>query len=361
MYYDRKEGNVKGSQYAERKPIKKKNRGRKKIIRVMSIALCILMACCVGAVVWLYSIYKNISNDPLSVLVKNNGAHTTTVLTEEGSKLEYIRQEHLVNILLLGIDSNEERESWHWGYRSDVIILCTLNFDEKTMTMMSIPRDTYVSMNKLDYETGAIKSRTNDKINASYAFGGGPKHYGEKNAVDCVKEFLSCDGKLDIEIDYYASIDMDGIPKLVDAVGGVEVVLDRSIDELGSKGQTITIDSSNVDMYVRKRKEDGGGDEGRNDRQQELIIALAKKIKSMGAVNAATSLYNEAIQYIKTNVSLEEALAFASFLQGFNIDTGITQYRVEVTSTRMNGIYYDIADEEALYQFALNHFYSEKQ
>lgn len=331
---------------------------RKKVIKGLAIALCVLLVCCVGALVWVLNIWKGIDNDPLSVLVKNNTAHTTTVVNQEGEEQQYTRQEHLVNILLLGIDSNAERETWAWGYRSDVMILCTLNFDDNTMMMTSIPRDTYVSMNKLDYETGAIKSRTNNKINAAYAFGGGPKHYGEQNAVDCVKEFLSCGGKLNIDIDYYASIDMDGIPKLVDAVGGVQVVLDRTIEELGSKGQTITINSSNVDMYVRKRKEDGGGDEGRNNRQQELLIALAKKIKSMGAVNAAASLYNEAITYVKTNVSLEEALAFASFLQGFSIDSGITQYRVEVTSKIMNGTYYEIADEEALYNFALNHFYS---
>lgn len=355
MNHDKKANGTGSGLYAGRNARKS---GRRKLIKGMAIALCVLLICCVGAVVRAIYIAKRSYNDPISVLVKTNTGHTTTVVNQEGKEEQYTRQEHLVNILLLGIDSNAERETWDWGYRSDVMILCTLNFEDNTMTMMSIPRDTYVSMNKLDYETGAIKSRTNNKINAAYAFGGGPKHFGEQNAVDCVKEFLSCDGRLNIDIDYYASIDMDGIPKLVDAVGGVQVVLDRSIEELGSKGQTITINSSNVDMYVRKRKQDGGGDEGRNDRQQELLIALAKKIKSMGAVNAAATLYNEAIEYVKTNVSLEEALAFASFLQGFSIDSGITQYRVEVTPKTMNGTYYEIADEDALYNFALNHFYS---
>lgn len=342
---------------AERGQHTEKKGGRKQWIRILSIALSVLLVCCVGAVFWLYRIYRGINDNPLSVLVKDNTAHTTTVVDDSGKQANYVTQEHLVNILLLGIDSNEERVSWNMGYRSDVMILCSLDFDSKTMTMMSIPRDTYVPMNKLDYKTGAVKSRTKNKINAAYAFGGGPQHFGEKNAVDCVKEFLSCNGKLDIAVDYYASIDMDGIPKLVDAVGGVQVVLDRTIDELGKKGETITINSSNVDTYVRKRKQDGGGDPGRNDRQQALLVALAKKIKSMGAINAATSLYNDATQYIKTNVSLEEALAFATFLQGFDVDSGITQYRVEVTSKTMNGTYYEIANEKALYNFVLSHFY----
>lgn len=364
MNHARKDTRAQASRKAQKPGSNKAERGqqkkgsRKKVIKGISIALAVLLVCAIGGVVYLYSMYKKINADPLAVLVKNESGHTTTVIDEEGTEKEYVRQEHMVNILLLGVDSDSEREALQMGYRSDVMIVCTLNFDDNTMTMMSIPRDSYVPMNKLDYKTGAVKTRVTDKIAHAYAFGGGPKHFGEKNATDCVKELLSCNGKLNIEIDYYASIDMDGIPKLVDAVGGVSVVLDRSISGLGSKGQTITITSSNVDEYVRKRKGDGGGDEGRNDRQQELIIALAKKIKSMGAVNAATKLYGEATQYINTNANLEEVLALASFLQGFNLDTGLTQYRVEVSPKRMDGIYYEIIDEAALYNFSLNHFYA---
>ena len=77
----------------------------------------------------------------------------------------------------------------------------------------------------------------------------------------------------------------------------------------------------------------------------------------MGAVDAVTKLYNEVITYMQTNVSLDEALALASFLQGFNVDTGISQYRLETSPKMMNGIYYEMPDEEVVYKFALEHFY----
>ena len=334
----------------------RKKGSRKKAIKVIAIVWCVLLVCCLGAVLALYGSYKEISKDPLSVLNKGGSGHTVLLEGEE-SESEYVRQDHMINILLLGIDTNDERESQNMGWRSDVIILCSLNFDDKTMDMVTIPRDTYVSMNKLDRKTGEIKSRTNDKINAAYAYGGGPKGYGAKNSLDCVKEFLSCSGRLDIQIDYYATIDMDGIPKLVDAVGGVEVTLDAALPGYGKAGQTVTITGKNVDTFVRNRKEGGGGDPGRNSRQQKLIIALAKKIKSMGAVDAVTKLYNEVITYMQTNVSLDEALALASFLQGFNVDAGISQYRLETSPKMMNGIYYEMPDEEVVYKFALEHFY----
>ncbi len=334
-----------------------KKSGRKTAIKVISITLCVLLVLCVGAVIYLYGSYKNISKDPLDVLIKDDEVHKTVIVDDEGNEHEYIRDDKIVNILLLGLDSSEERDEKHMGSRSDVMIVVSLDFEHKTITMMSIPRDTRVNMNKLDYTTGEVKSRTINKINAAYAFGGGPKRFGDKNAVDCVKEFLSFDGKLDINIDYYASIDLDGMPKLIDAVGGVEVILDRDISELGKKGDKITITSANVDTYTRKRKQDGGGVQGRDTRQQELLLAIAKKAKSQGAINMVTKLYPQVTKYMNTNVTLDEAMALASFIQGFNMDTGITQYRVKVSGQMIDGIYYDIPDMDDLYKFALEHFY----
>jgi LCP family protein required for cell wall assembly len=334
-----------------------KKGGRKTAIKVIGITLCVLFVLCVGTVIYLYGQYKKISRDPLDVLVKDDEEHKTIIIDEQGNEHEYIRDDKIVNILLLGLDSSEERDEKHMGSRSDVMIVLSLDFEHKTITMMSIPRDTRVNMNKLDYETGEVKTRTVNKINAAYAFGGGPKRFGDKNAVDCVKEFLSCEGKLEINIDYYASIDLDGMPKLIDAVGGVEVVLDRDISELGKKGDKVTITSANVDTYTRKRKQDGGGVQGRDTRQQELLIAIAKKAKSQGAVNMVTKLYPQVTKYMNTNINLDEAMALASFIQGFDMENGITQYRVKVSGQMINAIYYDIPDMDDLYKFALEHFY----
>ena len=344
----------------EKKKEKKKS-GTRTAIKVISITLCVMLVGIAAAGIFLLLKVKNISKDPLDVLVNDDTEHTTIIVDDEGNETEYVRDDKIVNILLLGLDSSEERDERHMGSRSDVMIVLSLDYGNNTMTMMSIPRDTRVNMNKLDYDTGEVKTRTVNKINAAYAFGGGPKRYGDKNAVDCVKEFLSCDGKLDINIDYYASIDMDGMPQLIDAVGGVDVVLDRDIKELGKEGDTITITSENVDVYTRKRKQDGGGVSGRDSRQQELLIAIAKKAKSMGAVDMVTKLYGTVTKFMNTNVTLDQAVALATFVQGFDIDNGLTQYRVKVSGQMIDGIYFDIPDMNDLYEFSLNHFYKAKE
>ena len=97
--------------------------------------------------------------------------------------------------------------------------------------------------------------------------------------MDCMEEFLSCDGEFDIPIDYYVSIDLDGLPKLAESLGGVEVVLDRTPSGIGKKGETVTINKKNIDDYLRRRYDDGGGDDGRAARQQEFIEAVIKKFR----------------------------------------------------------------------------------
>ncbi len=322
-------------------------------IKALSIFLSVLIIGYIGAVVWIYKIYKDIGSSPLSVFQKENEPVSTIIGTDN---TVYVKHSSVVNILLLGIDSDEEREEEHMGYRSDVMILCSVDFSKNIMVMVSIPRDLYVQVNTLDYKTGEIKSRSRNKINAAYQFGGGPGHYGAQNAVDAVEEFISCNGQFDIAIDYYISIDMDGLPKLADAVGGVEVVLDRTLSGVGSKGETLTVTSENIDEYIRRRKGDGGGDPGRNARQQEFIVEFVRKVKSMGTVNAVTSLYDEVMAYVDTNLSLEEILALASFADGFDLNS-IVQYRVATSYAKISGKDVELANEEELYNFILEYFY----
>ena len=80
----------------------------------------------------------------------------------------------------------------------------------------------------------------------------------------------------------------------------------------------------------------------------------------MGAVKSATKLYDKLIQFIKTDMTLEEILAFAQFADtGFTTDK-ITQWRVPST-TSDDGHYYELIHEDELYDFVLEHFYNPKE
>ncbi|RKJ22727.1 LytR family transcriptional regulator, partial [Butyricicoccus sp. 1XD8-22] len=86
--------------------------------------------------------------------------------------------------------------------RSDSIIVMTVNPKTESIDMLSIPRDTRVEI---------VGKGVDDKINHAYAFG------GVEMSMNTVEKFL------DIPIDYYIKLNMEGFKEIVDAVGGVDV------------------------------------------------------------------------------------------------------------------------------------------
>ncbi len=162
-----------------------------------------------------------------------------------------------------------------------------------------------------------------------------------------------------MDIDYFISIDIDGLYKLADDLGGVEVVMDRTVKGVGFEGQTVTINSYNIDAYIRTRK-GAGDDQGRVSRQQDYIMAVAKKIKSMGTTEAVTSMYGTITQYAKTNLTLDQCLAMAGFVREFELDN-LTKYTVEgVGFTTSGGAKVMGCNEEALREYMLEYFYTKQ-
>lgn len=106
------------------------------------------------------------------------------------------------SVLMLGVDERDGDSG-----RSDTMIVLTVNPDKKSVKMLSIPRDT---------RTEIVGHGTTDKINHAYAFG------GVAMSMDTVENFL------DIPIDYFMQINMEGFKDIVDSVGGVTV--DNDLD-----------------------------------------------------------------------------------------------------------------------------------
>lgn len=274
----------------------------------------------------------------------------------------YQKNEGVVNLLFLGIDSNAERRHQNEGYRSDMVMVCAVDTVQKSATLLSIPRDTYTTVYKVNGK-GAIEKTVQDRINTAYAFAG--NDYRAANAMACVQMFLQRECKLetpldftlDIPVYFYGSIDMDGISKLASAVGGVEVTLDASIPDVGRKGQTIVLKGDRAETYLRNRK-DTGGDLNRAMRQRLFMLSLAKKIKSMGAVDIIVSLYNDLQRYADTNLSTDNMLDFAKILMKVNIDD-IRQLGVDGTSKTIDSAGVLIHNEQETLEMLLDVYYDE--
>ncbi len=300
---------------------------------------------------------------------QNNDMPVSAASTITYNGKTYQKNENIVNLLFLGIDTDEARRAQNLGYRSDVVMVCAIDTISKSATLISIPRDTYTTMYKIDEHTGKINQTVQDKINAAYAFGG--RSYRAANSMACVQMFLQRENQLieplgftlDIPVYLYASIDMGGIPALADAVGGVEVTLDVTIPRLdhlpavGRKGETVTLKGDKAHNYLRNRNV-ASGDFGRAARQQTFMLALAKKIKSMGAVDIIVSLYTDLQRYAKTNLSTDQMIVFAKLLKQVDIDN-IQKLSVTGSTKTMGGSSVIMHNEQETLEMLLDVYYSE--
>lgn len=237
-------------------------------------------------------------------------------------------------MLLLGVDKSEEREGsneYGGSYRSDSMILCRIDPKEKTATMVSIPRDTKVT----------IPGHGTQKINAAYAFGGPA---GAINAVESV---------CGVEINHYAEIDFDGFAAVVDAVGGVEVDVAMEIDDSYTghidAGKQV-LNGEQALILCRSRhaydKYATDGDSIRAAYQRTVISAVVKKMLS-GDIIAATNAVNAASQYITTDFDVAAILGLAQNMLGIDVDKDIYTAQLPTVSSYENDVWYEIIQTSA--------------
>ncbi len=341
----------------------KENKEKKgnKLVKILLIVLAVLLVAAIALGAVLITKAKDLMSNPEDAFKLDASENDKPTVVVDGNENEstYVANSGIYNILLLGIDSTEEREAKNYGYRSDVMMLCSINFNDMSMHLTSVPRDMWVTVPKSMDENGNVTSSVSQRINTAYSYGGGPNRDGAKYAMKCMEDFLSMNGTFNVDIDYFISIDIDGLYKLADDLGGVEVVMDRTVKGVGFEGQTVTINSYNIDAYIRTRK-GAGDDQGRVSRQQDYIMAVAKKIKSMGTTEAVTSMYGTITQYAKTNLTLDQCLAMAGFVREFELDN-LTKYTVEgVGFTTSGGAKVMGCNEEALREYMLEYFYTKQ-
>jgi LCP family protein required for cell wall assembly len=210
-----------------------------------------------------------------------------------------------VTVLLMGLDFRD----WQAGEgppRTDSMMLVTLDPVSKTGGMMSIPRDLWVE----------IPGYGHGRINTAYFLGerdrlpgGGPEL-----AVNTVEKLLG------VPIQYYVQIDFGAFERMVDEIGGVEMVIPEEIrvDPIGPDNTVILqpgrqVLSGPVALgYARNRKTEGG-DFDRASRQQQVALAIRSQILRLNMiptlVTKAPALYQEVAEGINTNLSLDQMLA----------------------------------------------------
>ena len=304
---------------------RKNRQGRK---RVWKVIFSILMVAMVGVVAYFFKAYSDIGSTAESIY----NEVSVVEMREESIEVETATQP--ISFLLLGADTGTAEEERTETGRSDTIIVCTVNPNTKTTTLLSIPRDSYAEIvgysDVYDYYGDYY-----DKMNHAYAFG------GTEMSINTVQEFLN------VPIDYYVEVNFDGLTDIVDAIGGVEITSPLTFDFYGPQfieGETRILNGFEALQFSRMRKQDPEGDLGRQKRQQMVIKAILDKVLTMGTVVNYKNILATLEDNVQLNMSLDEIISIAS---GYRKSMeNFQQFYVEGEELYIDEIYYYYVDPE---------------
>lgn len=238
-----------------------------------------------------------------------------------------------VTVLIIGVDENENDVRRQVG-RTDALLLATFNRDDKSIKLLSIPRDSYVYIPHLGYE---------DKINHAYAFGG-------RNATIETVESL-----LDIPVDYYMQLNFQAFVEVVDAIGGVEVNVPYEIKEMDSSDRKNAIhlmegyqslNGEEALAFARTRKKDSDIERGK--RQMEIIEAVIKKSTSLTSVFKYEDIIQAVGSNLRTNMTFSEMKSFVAYVLNNTGGVSVEKLTLEGENYQPGRIYYYKLDEMAL-------------
>lgn len=306
---------------------------------IFSIIGIVIVSIAISAALFIR--YINEGKDYKSVFAKEKQDKTDKNIPEKTSEENKdiqgenpFENSNVVNLLLLGLDRTEERDKTIGVYRTDTIVLLSIDLNSKNANVVSIPRDSYVYIDKIGKK---------DKINHAYVWGGmGEK--GIQSTIDTVERF----GKY-FKVDHYFCMEMQAVPEIVDSLGGVDINVD--VDMKGDKyGDVYNLDKGFQHLDGQKAFQfihwrwSGAGDIDRIMRQQRLAKAMLEKIKEEnGLVDSAKIVMNYS-QYIKTDMNLKHMIALASLFKDISSEN-ITYNQIPGNDRLIDGIWYWIPDE----------------
>jgi LCP family protein required for cell wall assembly len=236
------------------------------------------------------------------------------------------------SILFIGVDDSNSR-NYNNSTRSDALILATLNEDQKSLKLLSIPRDSYVYV---------PSEKTYTKINHAHAMG------GPQATVETVEELLQ------IPIDYYVKMNFYAFIEIVDSLNGIEVEVPYNVYEKDTednknaiylKRGLQTLNGEEALALARTRKKDNDLERGK--RQQEIIKAILKKSTSVTSVTKYADIIEAVGNNMKTNLTFDEMKEFAEFA-ALNRNLSTETLQLKGSDSMKDGVYYYELDEVSL-------------
>ena len=251
--------------------------------------------------------------------------------------------ENIVNIAMLGFDRGWNREAYgEYLFRPDMLAVFSINFDKDQISVVRIPRDSYVPI----HGAGGF----HDKINHSYYFGyrrGGENSHEEglRNTINTVSHVLG-----DIPIHYFVSVDMYSVIELVDAMGGIYYEVEEEIiDKHWEIGRILVpegpqiMDGKTFLRYLQYRDDRTSQDYGRIDRQMNLLKETFYYLREQGKITDIPATYRIYKDYVETNLSYTQVASLAYYARDIDMsDENLHFYTIKGNGQMKDGIWYQV-------------------
>ena len=223
--------------------------------------------------------------------------------------------------LLAGVDSTGEET----GTRTDTLMLIKANSENKTVDMISIPRDSYVSIN------GSM-----DKINAAHSYG------GIDLTMEVVRDFLG------INLDKYMVVSFEAVIKGIDALGGMDVEVSPEVAAaMGISPGVHAMSGDEVLTYVRFRKGYQNADLGRINTQQDFLKQFIKEATKAKNLPKLPKVYAAMKPYLKTNMNIKDLSGLAMKFKSVDF-SNLNSVKLEGEPFNMGGVSYYMSYPESI-------------
>jgi LCP family protein required for cell wall assembly len=244
--------------------------------------------------------------------------------------------ESRTTILVMGVD---RRPGEAFISRTDTMMLISIDKENNSAAILSIPRDLYV----------IIPGRGRERINTAFVYGAA----GNNPAGGAMLAMQTVEYNLGVPVNHYVAVDFSAVINGVDALGGIDIYVPKEIydptfpdmnygyDPLYVPAGQQSMDGLTALKYARTRHVDN--DFNRARRQQDVIMAVRDRVLQLGVTEMfrrGPALYNELREGIRTDMSLEEILAIAntaSQIPEENIETAVLDYQYVTSYTTQNG------------------------
>ena len=259
---------------------------KRRIWPAIILAFCFLMSATSGALLASSGLFDlDLKKDPIQQVDRMN------------LDTDLIKARDKTTILIMGVDIRKDDTG-----RSDTMMVATIDPKLDSASLLSVPRDTRVRIYGYGY----------DKINAAFAYGGEPL------AERTIENFLG------IDIDHYVVIDTSSFVKIIDAIGGIDIDVEKRMkyedpwDDNGGLHINLFpglqhMDGKTAVTYVRYR--DSEGDIGRIKRQQKFMAACMEKVMSPTFIPRIPAVLREVLDAVDTDMTTRQLLELAGALK----------------------------------------------